>query len=58
MKYGETLKENLTSEWKSQYVNYEGLKKIICAFDRGVERRGMYFIHYTLYSSVLFMGQL
>ena len=37
MKFGENLKGNLTSEWKSQYVDYEGLKSIICRFEGGKE---------------------
>ena len=29
MKFGEALKENLVSEWASQYIKYDELKLII-----------------------------
>ena len=32
MKFGENLKSNLTSEWKSQYVDYEGLKGMLLTY--------------------------
>lgn len=37
MKFGKEIQEKLTSEWRSEYVDYEKLKNIITRFEEGKE---------------------
>jgi SPX domain protein involved in polyphosphate accumulation len=39
MKFGKEIQEKLTSEWRSEYVDYRKLKNIITRFEEGKERR-------------------
>jgi SPX domain protein involved in polyphosphate accumulation len=39
MKFGKEIQEKLTSEWRSEYVDYRKLKNIITRFEEGKEGR-------------------
>ena len=39
MKFGKEIQEKLTSEWRSEYVDYRKLKNIITSFEEGKEGR-------------------